>query len=79
MSQFDLKSRVNLETNPRLMILGQSDLGFSFSATVTMGATLVEGATLEIGEWCSTCRSAAMEIGATLVEGATLEIGGWCT
>ena len=31
----------------------------------TVGATLVEGGTLEIG--------------ATLVEGTTLEIGEWCT
>ena len=35
------------------------------SATVTMGAKLVEGATVEIG--------------ATLVEGVTLEIGEQCT
>ena len=34
------------------------------SATVTMGATPVEGA--------------AVEIGAILVEGITLEIGEWC-
>ena len=34
------------------------------SATVMMGAILVEGATVEIG--------------ATLVEGVTLEIGEWC-
>ena len=31
---------------------------------MTMGATLVEGATVEIG--------------ATLIEGVTLEIGEWC-
>ena len=47
------------------------------STTVTMGATLVEGVTLEIGEWYN-CRSATVSIGATLVEGTTLAIAEWC-
>ena len=43
-----------------------------------IGATHVEGITLEIGEW-ALVEGTTVSIGATLVEGPTLEIGEWRT